>query len=257
MQKLISIDIKADFGMLKKPDTNEPVYLTYNMLHKPAVLGIIGAIIGEAGFKEKGKFPDYYIKLKDIRIGIQPLNHEKGNYQKTIIAYNNTTGLASKEEGGNMIVTEQTLIAPSYRCYLLLDNENSTHQKIGYNLKNFNAEYLPYLGKNEFSVWWEKYTEYEFEEFVSKDNFKINSVFIKERPVIEGKTEGLLDWFDSSDKSNTFIYFERLPIGYDENLFQYNYMNFAYTDWSFKPNYQSNISHLLKLINNEQIIQVF
>jgi len=124
MNKLISIDLFADFGMLKKPDTNEPVYLTFNMLHKPALLGIIGAIIGEKGFQKFGELPDYYKKLKDLKVSIQPLNHENGNYQKTIITYNNTTGMASKETGGNLMITEQTLIAPAYRCYFLLDFEN-------------------------------------------------------------------------------------------------------------------------------------
>jgi len=45
--------------MLKKPDTSEPIHLTFNMLHKLALLGIFGTIIGYAGFKEKEKLPDY------------------------------------------------------------------------------------------------------------------------------------------------------------------------------------------------------
>lgn len=45
-QRLISFDIQADFGFFKKPDYNDGVLLTYNMLHKPALLGILGAIIG-------------------------------------------------------------------------------------------------------------------------------------------------------------------------------------------------------------------
>ena len=101
MQKLISIDLFADFGMLKKPDTNEPVYLTFNMLHKPALLGVLGAITGEGGFKEKGVLPDYYLNLQDLKLAIQPLQHENGNFQKTVITYNNTTGMASKEQGGD------------------------------------------------------------------------------------------------------------------------------------------------------------
>ena len=43
-QRLISFDIQADFGFFKKPDYNDGVLLTYNMLHKPALLGILGAI---------------------------------------------------------------------------------------------------------------------------------------------------------------------------------------------------------------------
>ena len=41
-QRLISFDIQADFGFFKKPDYNDGVLLTYNMLHKPALLGILG-----------------------------------------------------------------------------------------------------------------------------------------------------------------------------------------------------------------------
>ncbi len=159
MQKLISIDLFADFGMLKKPDTNEPVYLTFNMLHKPALLGILGAVIGESGFKEKGKLPDYLLKLHDLKVGIHPLKHENGNFQKTVITYNNTTGMASQETGGNLMVTEQTLIAPAYRCYFYFDMSNEIHAKADHYLSKYYAEYLPYLGKNEFSVWWENYTQ--------------------------------------------------------------------------------------------------
>ena len=261
MKKLISIDLFADFGMLKKPDTNEPVYLTFNMLHKPALLGILGAITGLEGFKEKGELPEYYLKLKELQVGIQPLHHENGNFQKTTIAYNNTTGMASKEQGGNLIVTEQTLIAPAYRCYFYLETENELHRKIDKNLSSNQAEYLPYLGKNEFSVWWEKYGEYDSEEFIPENNFKINSIFIKDKPVKEGRYEEYFDLFaDLSDRGNSFIYFERLPVGYMEiapKQFQYEFRNFAFSDWSYKPEYKTGNFTLLKIKGDEQIIQVF
>lgn len=261
MKKLISIDLYSDFGMLKKPDTNEPVYLTFNMLHKPALLGILGAITGLEGFKKQGELPEYYLKLQDLKIGIQPLRHENGNFQKTTIAYNNTTGMASKEQGGNLIVTEQTLVAPAFRCYFYLDIDNELHRKIDENLSNYHAEYLPYLGKNEFSVWWEDYRKYDSKEFVPEDNFKINSIFIKDRPVKEGKAEEYFNLFaDLSDKGNSFIYFERLPVGYMEiapKQYQYEFRNFAYSDWSYNPKYKTGNFTLLKTKDDEQIIQVF
>ena len=52
-QRLISFDIQADFGFFKKPDYNDGVLLTYNMLHKPALLGILGAIIGKGIFRKR------------------------------------------------------------------------------------------------------------------------------------------------------------------------------------------------------------
>jgi len=257
MQKLISIDIFADFGMLKKPDTNQPVYLTFNLLHKPALLGIIGAVIGEKGFQNFGVLPDYYLKLKDLQVGIQPLNHEKGNYQKTIITYNNSTGLASEETGGNLMVNEQTLIAPAYRCYILLDTENPLHQKIESNLKNRCSEYLPYLGKNEFSIWWNEFKEYKYSEFSPKENFKIDSIYIKDTP-IEGNKEVAAFMPFITETGNTFSFFERLPIGYIEyepKQFQYEYRSFAYTDWSLKENYKT--PHKLLKTDSDVTIQVF
>lgn len=56
--KLVSFDLKADFGFFKKPDIND-IYLTYNMLHKPALLGILGAIVGLQGFQENSILPVY------------------------------------------------------------------------------------------------------------------------------------------------------------------------------------------------------
>lgn len=258
MQKLISIDLFSDFGMLKKPDTNEPVYLTFNMLHKPALLGIIGAIIGESGFKEKGKLPDYYTKLIDnLKVGIKPLRHENGNFQKTIITYNNTTGMASQEEGGNLMVTEQTLIAPAFCCYFLLDLENPMHHKIDFNLKNQHAEYLPYLGKNEFSVWWEKYKEYdEIQDFDFKKEFKINSIFYKSEAVTN-HIAAAMGRAMRNELKNRFIYFERLPVGYYElapEHYQYQYNDFVFTNAKFDADLQLDN---IKIIDKETLIQVF
>jgi len=262
MKKLISIDLFADFGMLKKPDTNEPAYLTFNMLHKPVLLGILGAIIGLEGFKEKGKLPEYYEKLNDLKIGIQPLNHENGNFQKTTLTYNNTTGMASKEQGGNLMITEQTLVAPAFRCYFLLDMNNELHQKIDSNLSNYNAEFLPYLGKNEFSLWWEEYKKHDFNNFNPKDSFKIGSTYVKDQPLKDEKDmDTLLNYdpvFDNKLEGCTFSYFERLPIGYldiGKSNYQYEYRNFAYTDWNMEM--KSKSSNMLLKIDNDEIIQVF
>lgn len=92
-------------------------------------------------------------KLKELKVGIEPLNHERGNFQKTIIKYSNTVGYANKNT--NFLTEEATLIKPSYRVYLLLDLENEHHSKLYKYLKEGKAEFLPYFGKNEFYAWWE------------------------------------------------------------------------------------------------------
>lgn len=260
MKKLIAFTIRAEKGFLKKPDINEGIYLTYNMLHKPAILGILGAIIGLQGYQKNEELPEYYLRLKNIPVGVKPVGDENGNFQKTKITYNNTTGFASNEEGGNLIITEQTLIKPAYKIYLLLDLENDNENKLYHNIKEQKAEFLPYLGKNDYSLWWEKaeVEEYEWEKAGTfTQSFKISSVFIKESTVIDSKEDEItnIDLLDFSILSNEkqFVSFERLPVDFNEKLYQYNYKDFAYTTFSLKAN--TKISNIYKL-NNGEFVQL-
>jgi len=264
MEKLVSINIKSDFGFLKKPDTNDPIYLTFNMLHKPSLLGILGAIIGEKGFQKHGEMPEYYRKLKGLKVSIAPLEengkayHENGNFAKTVIKYNNTTGLASEEEGGNLMITEQALVAPAFKCWILLNLENEPVAKLYNYLKENKAEYLPYMGKNEFSLWWNNFEEYEFEPLSSNGEFQINSLFIKEETVKDGKINMRFRPGVLSVTGCKYMYFERLPIGYIESpLFQYKYKDFAFTNWDLKQNYVLPESYPLYKLSNNEVIQLF
>jgi CRISPR-associated protein Cas5h len=273
MDKIISFDLKADFGFLKKPDTNEPVYLTFNMLHKPALLGILGAIVGLGGFSEstkkvkkskpkkgqeilledKDKFlPPYYQKLQDLKVGIKPLLDKNGNFDKTIIKYNNGVGYANLD--GNLIISEQTLIKPAYRCYLSLENDKDLHTQLYDYLKNSKAEYLPYLGKNDFSLWWDNFQEYDFKSFSSTEkSFTLSSVFIKEQTLKDG-VQRSRGFKPRPTPNSKFMYFENLPVGYNLDLMQYEYEPFAYTDWELQRDYEVN--DLYELSSNE-IIQLF
>lgn len=238
MKKIISFDLFAEKGFFKKPDINEKICLTYNMLHKPALLGILGAILGLKGFQKNGELPEYYQKLKHIPVGIEPIsgNHYNGNFTKTIITYNNSTGLASKEAGGNLVVSEQTLINPAFRIYLLLNLEVELEFELLDKIKNQKAEFLPYLGKNDYSAWWSKesFKEYEVKPFGANQSVKILNIFLKQQSTIEmesveeNKDYFLMDF--ESKEIGTFSYFEKLPIDYDEKLFQYNLGDFAFTD---------------------------
>lgn len=264
MKKLVSINIKSDFGLLKKPDTNDPIYFTFNMLHKPALLGIVGAIIGEKGFQKHGEMPEYYKNLKSVPVSIAPLEedgkcfHENGNFVKTIIKYNNATGLASKEEGGNLMVTEQTLVAPAFKCWIMLNMEKEVDTKIYNYLKNCKAEYLPYMGKNEFSLWWNNFNEYDFTIYSPDGVFQINSLFIKEENVKEGKINVRFLPGVISSSGNKYMYFERLPVAYIEApLFQYEYKEFAFTNWELKQTYILPESFPLYKLSSNEIIQLF
>jgi len=235
--KLISFDLQADFAFFRKPETNNTINLSYNVIHKPAILGILGAILGLSGYQEKGKLPEYYEKLKDLKVGIEPLNHDKGNFAKTNIKYSNTVGYANK--GSNFLTEELTLISPAYRIYLLLDMENELQNTLYDSLQNGHSVYIPYLGKNECAAWWDPsaFKEHDFSERrIEKDgSVRIKSVF-KKNIVLKDSTdkEPFADLLSVDIEEENFIYFERLPKDFDLELMQYNLSEFAFSNYPIR-----------------------
>ncbi len=263
--KVISFDIRAAFGMLRKPFSNEKMdlYLTFNMLHKPALLGIIGAVIGLKGYKKYGELPEYYQILQNLKIGIEPLkeSHEKGIFQKTNIKYKNGVGYASKEDGGNLLIHEQTLLNPSYRCYILLDRivDKEIETKIYYYFKNGFAEYLPYLGKNEHSIWFESMDksgihiiEYSAtKNFETDSDFEISSIFsVGDSLFKDEKGESIFSFIPI----DFYSYFERLPIGFEpiEDSFQYELEKFVFTNSPIKKDTRIKRLYQLSDKNNQK-----
>jgi CRISPR-associated protein Cas5h len=264
MKKVISFDLFADMGFLKKPDINEKIYLTYNMLHKPCVLGILGAIAGLEGFKQNNVLPDYYEKLQHIPVGIKPIGDgcENGNFSKNVTTYTNTIGFANAD--GNLIISEQTLINPAYRIFLLLDTDMEYEKLLYDRIRNQQAEFIPYLGKNDYSAWWyakdiedekgellfQGVREYNFQKFEGGEEFNIETVFIKENPLVDNVVEHRARMRKNlSFLNGSFMYFEKLPVGYNEDLYQYDYADFAFTDWRLsKDSYLENLYRADNLI---------
>lgn len=261
-QELVSIDLYAQFGFLKKPDINDGIYLSYNMLHKPALLGILGAIAGLKGYSIEGEMepsdvPEYRKELEELKVAIQPLHSQNGNFSKEVIKYTNTVGYASEETGGVLIIDEQTLIRPSYRVYLLLDIDNELQLTLYDRLKNQEAEFIPYLGKNDHQLWWKNFWVWKIleNEYKPNQNFRVDSIFIKPSGEKLQREARLVSYGEDSVR---FMYFERLPEGWHLELPHYQLVEFLLTNYPLSP--EVEISNLLKIQNdqNEQaIIQVF
>lgn len=256
-EKLISFDLKADFGFFKKPDYNDGLLGSYNMLHKPALLGILGAIIGLNGYQKKGELPAYYQLLKNLPIGISPLKHQKGNFPKSSVKYTNTVGYANQD--GNLLVEETMLINPSYRCYLQLNLKDVHQEKIYRYITGGIAEFIPYFGKNEYQAWFDgEVYEYQFEPFHSQEEFSVDSIFIKQGSIRQQVAQETYSFtLNSMTKSGSYCYFERLPVGFNEVLMQYHYNEFVYTDWTLQAG--SSVTNLLlaRCNNDKSIIQLF
>lgn len=260
MNKLISIDIKADFGFFRKPDVNNTINLSYNIIHKPAVLGIAGAIVGLEGYTEKGKLPDYYNAFKDIKIGVQPLDDEKGNFQKTNIKYSDSTGFNNKDKDkkpATRLTEEITLIHPQYRIYMLLNTACGYQVKLLDYLSEAKSEFIPYFGKNEFTAWWDKesYKEYDFVENPEiNGSIQIKTVFLKDFLLRENTEAPEPDIFSGQEIEIPFMYFERLPKDFDLKLMQYDLGEFVYSSYLIKN--AENLKNLFYLKKEDAYVQL-
>lgn len=259
MEKLVSIDFKADFGFLRKPDTNDGISMSYNMLHKPGLLGIFGAILGLGGYQRLGELPEYYHKLRGLKVGIAPIGDDKGNFPKTTIIYTNTVGYAN--DGFNFIAYENTLIRPAYRVYVALHDDEALYTY----LKNGIAEFIPYLGKNEFPLWWERdsFQEYDLRQFAHDREYEVKTLFRKagdERVTQQEANAGQTGFASLFRKSpGSFFYFERLPADFREfetkrgKEYQYELAPFVYSNARFSADYKLDN---LYVVNDSQVIQL-
>lgn len=235
MSEVIKFRLKGPNAIIRKPESNT-VYFTYNNVHKIMLLGILGAIIGENGYNYnqlkaeldrksiKDKLPDFYNNLKDLKIAVVP-NAKVGAFTKKIQQFNNSVGYASKEEGNNLIVTEQYLENPSWDIYVL-SNGTEKYLKIKDYLLNKKCEYIPYIGKNEHFA---DICDVEVLEASICDNIsgKICSIFTNNEYEIKN------DLFESmlySDNEIKFEYKEVLPTKLDSKIGYTEFKEFVYTN---------------------------
>ena len=245
---LVSFDVRADFGFLRKPDVNDGLSLSYNLLHRPALLGLLGAIAGLGGYAGRGQRPEYWTQLGHLRVGVAPLayvgaeaaahgdrpRHERGSFAKTVLEYTNTVGYANAD--GTWILRESTLIRPAYRCFVLLDQANPVEELLYQRLLRQEADYLPYLGKNEFALSWDNVQVLpDARPFAGGRGFQVVSAFRKTSRVSDAVARAVgLRARQGNAGEPPFLHFERLPVGFDEHLMQYRYAEFVYSNARFQ-----------------------
>lgn len=254
--EVIKFRLKGPNAIIRKPESNT-VYFTYNNVHKIMLLGILGAIIGENGYNYNqlkaeldGKnksvqngLPEFYNNLKDLKIAVVP-NSKVGAFTKKIQQFNNSVGYASKEEGNNLIVTEQYLENPSWDIYVL-SNDSEKYFKIKDYLLNKKCEYIPYIGKNEHFA---DICDVQILEANTCNSIsgKISSIFTDN--VYEFKD----DFFEImlySDNEIKFEYKEVLPTKLDSNIGYTDFKEFVYTNKEVEIKNANDIY----LVNNKNI----
>lgn len=246
----LTFKLSGETGFFKQPDVNTYQYYTYGHIHKVALLGIFGAILGLDGYNQQQKsdiYPQFYDQLQHLKVAIRPLN-EEGYIPKKVQVFNNSVGYASKEEGGNLIVKEQWLEKPAWQIYLLCENLEA--DLLLQNLKNRLLEkrfvYLPYLGKNDHYANIEEIAVYPLEIRSPDSPIRIHSLF----PKLSGTLVPQDDLFSDDMEELDFKYEERLPLTIDSCSNQYQTIPFIYTNIPVKFSdtttlYQANKTNLI------------
>jgi CRISPR-associated protein Cas5h len=248
--KAISFKLSGKTACFRKPDVNVYAYFTYNNIHKPAILGLFGAIIGLGGYTQlhdkkeqmrvknkalKGKdkkdaeellknldmtFPEFYEKLWHLKVSITPLA-PNGYFSKKIQTFNNSVGYASFEMGGNLIIREQWLENPEWQI-MILDDGSEEFAKISEYLLSGKSVFIPYLGKNDHFA---KIDEVETLELLDASGNYIDSLFIKD-----------FEKFDGWPKENElpFVFQEVSPISFQKDWHFYEYKPLVFTNYEIE-----------------------
>lgn len=181
--KALKFTLKGETAFFKDNSINN-IYLSYGNIHRVALLGIFGAILGYGGYSQqnnviKGRktkktdYPEFYEKLKDLKISIVS-NGKYGTFPKKIQTFNNSVGYASKEEGGNLIVKQFWIENPSWDIYLDLRNPEAL--RLAEHILNKKAVYVPYLGSNDHFADICQVEEVELEENKDRKEMTLDSM---------------------------------------------------------------------------------
>lgn len=65
--RALKFTLSGKNAFFKKPEVNAYFYFTYGQIHRVALLGILGAIVGYKGYGCTGTYPEFYEKLKDLK----------------------------------------------------------------------------------------------------------------------------------------------------------------------------------------------
>ena len=239
--EILKFTIKGSNAFFKKPDVNTYLYLTYGNIHKIALIGILGAILGYCGYNKnklnyminkkelknvsENDFPEFYDKLINLKVAIVPKS-EYGNFPKKIQTFNNSVGYASKEQGGNLIVKEQWLENPKWNIYIIIDNKQA--KVIADYILNKKAVYIPYLGKNDhfadiFDS--EMFEENQIEKLY--DTKRISGLFMKKDFSVLMEEE---DDEEEVEYEELYKYEEKLPIRINKQTNMYELERFICTN---------------------------
>lgn len=225
---MLKFRLSGKTAHFKKPDVNSFAYYSYSHIHKIALMGIMGAVIGLRGYtqqKEDEIFPEFYQKLKTMKVGIVPPMFNRGYFSKKIISFNNSVGYANidaNKKPCNLIVREQWLEDVCWDIYIDLNsiNDKEIEDRLEKYFLNNLTEYIPYLGKNDHYA---TISNSEILECNKKHDIeKIDSIFYYD-------TVKLSDYAYGDDEETPFLFKDYFPcsLAKENNMYEFREIGFT------------------------------
>ena len=64
----LKFTLSGKTAFFKRPEVNTYYYFTFGNIHKVALLGMFGAILGYQGYDNTKELPEFYRKLKGVKV---------------------------------------------------------------------------------------------------------------------------------------------------------------------------------------------
>lgn len=215
---ILRFTLSGKHAFFKKPEVNT-YYFSYGHIHRVALLGMFGAILGYGGYtqqtssKDIPEFPEFYDRLKNIKISVIP---NYSCFPNKIVIFNNSVGYASKQQGGNLIVKQQWLENPKWYIYVALDCEEA--HKLADSILQKKCVFMPYLGSNDHPA---DITDAAIiSATVCDSSNHIDSFF--------EKGTAKIDW--DEEEESPYKYEEMLPYALDSEMNAYEFKKYILTN---------------------------
>ncbi len=220
----LRFDLSGAAACFRQPDVNAKVYFTYNNIHRVALLGLLGAILGLKGYGDtsrygprKSGYPEFYELLSPLGVSVVPQS-PRGYFTKKIHYFNNSVGYASKEEGGTLQVQEQWLENPAWTIFLTRqDLPEKLWQELCENILQERCVYIPYLGRNDFPA---QVEHGKMVELSPSRQSRIHSLFLCQGEIKDLATGGYFQ----------YLMVETAPVALVKNFNFYQFGRYVFTN---------------------------
>ena len=203
--RVLRLRVYGTFAHFDQPVSNN-FRNTYTIIPKTQLLGLLGAILGLAGYKNNKTEPEFFQKLSSTSVYIVP---NSKSYPRFLVKYNSKNSFLNNRKDSpepNVIVNEQVLVSPDYEVGIVIE-EKETHRELIEMVEKNKSIFQIYLGKNEFPA------NIEYIGISSARTNKENEIIIRS-----------IFPFSEVDKAKSggHMRLEQLPIGFD-NRYKFIY----------------------------------